>query len=66
MSMYEQDQWQREGENEKKLRKMKEEAIKNNDIIIFNAINLYEKNGKDVTILIKAIKDMYEQSREKE
>jgi len=59
MSMYEQDQWQREGENEDRLMEMKRDAILNNDVITFNAISLYENSGKDVIVLIKAIKNLY-------
>jgi hypothetical protein len=48
--------------NEEKLRQMKREAIEKNDVIVYNAIKLYEHNGNDVTVLIKAIKNLYETS----
>ncbi len=50
-------------ENIDKLLKMKEEAVKNNDVIRFNAINLYQRSGNDVTVLIKMIKELYEKSK---
>jgi archaellum biogenesis ATPase FlaH len=61
--MYEQDQWQTEGENREKLQVMKEQAIKDNDVIVFNSINSYERSGKDVTVLLKIIKQLYDENR---
>jgi hypothetical protein len=48
--------------NEEKLKQMKEEASKNQDAIVFNAINAYERSGNDVTVLVKMIKSMYDAS----
>lgn len=60
--MYEQDQWQRESDNERKLIDMKIKAGKENDVITFNSINLYQRNGNDVTLLVKEIKRLYDKA----
>jgi hypothetical protein len=48
---------------ERKLWEMKEEAIKDNDVIVYNAINTYQRNDNDPTVLIKFIKQLYDENK---
>lgn len=58
MSMYEQDRWQTESETDKKVHEMKMQASKENNAMLFNIINTYERSGNDVMVLLKMIQRM--------
>lgn len=58
MSMYEQDKWQSEGETTKKIQEMKMKASKENNAVLFNIINSYERSDNDVMVLLKVIQRM--------
>lgn len=62
--MYKNDKWRTETVFENKLREMKANAGRDNDVIAFNAINLYQRSGNDVTVLVKEIKRLSDRVNE--
>jgi len=56
--MYEQDKWQTESETAKRVQEMKMQASKQNNAILFNIINTYERSDNDVMVLLKVIQRM--------
>ena len=63
MSMYEQDKWQRQGEIEDKVKQLKDKASIENDAILFNAINSYQRNDNDVLVLINIIDQLNKRNK---
>jgi hypothetical protein len=62
LSLHEQIPTLTEENNRARLQLMKHQAIKENDVAVFNSITSYEKSGNDVTVLIAIIKRLYDEN----
>jgi hypothetical protein len=50
--------------NNQRLKELKHEADKNNDVVVYNSILAYEKNQNDPSILVEMIKQINDENKE--
>jgi outer membrane biogenesis lipoprotein LolB len=49
---------------DKRLKELKYEANKNNDVVVYNSILAYEKHQNDPSVLVKILKQINDENKE--